>query len=246
MSRAGAGGARSAVLAGGLHRPALVNWLAMNSAPSVATSSPGFRPSTTSVKPSCMRPVLMMRLINLRFSAITQIVMVPSPSRTTADAGTAVAWPLAARAQQPHGTWRVGNLGLAPVSSPNQVAFRSGLHDLGYIDGQNLILEYGEVTGAAASLASRAAELVKLRVDVIFAAGGSEATRAARQQTTEIPIVTISSNPVGLGFVASLARPGGNVTGLSLQAPEVSGKRLELLKQIVPEEIVRVVRACRI
>ena len=109
------------------------------------------------------------------------------------------------------------------------MAFRQGLRDLGYVEGQNLFFE-----DRTDSLPSHAVDLVKLKVDVIFAMGGSEATRAARQETTDIPIVTISSNPVGLGFVASLARPGGNVTGLSLLAPEVSGKRLELLKQVVP------------
>jgi putative ABC transport system substrate-binding protein len=147
--------------------------------------------------------------------------------------GTAVAWPLAARAQQPQGTWRIGILASSSAHSPAHVAFRQGLRDLGYIEGQNLTIEFRESAGIAGSLPSLAAELVKLRVDVIFASG-SEATRAAQRETTDIPIVIVSSNPVGLGFVASLARPGGNLTGLSLLAPEISGKRLELLKQMVP------------
>jgi putative ABC transport system substrate-binding protein len=113
------------------------------------------------------------------------------------------------------------------------VAFRQGLRDLGYVEGQNLIVEYREVAGTVGSMPGLAAELVKLNVDVILGSG-SQATRAVMRETTNIPIVMISSNPVGLGFVASLARPGGNVTGLSLLAPVVSGKRLELLKQIVP------------
>jgi putative tryptophan/tyrosine transport system substrate-binding protein len=138
--------------------------------------------------------------------------------------------PFAARAQQqPQRTWRIGILGSATVPLPFRDAFQQGMRDRGYVEGQNLIIE-----DRADSSPSHAADLVKLRVDVIFAAGGSQATRAARQETTDIPVVTISSNPVVLGFVASLARPGGNVTGLSLQTPEVSGKRLELLKKMVP------------
>jgi ABC-type uncharacterized transport system substrate-binding protein len=140
--------------------------------------------------------------------------------------GGAAVWPLAALAQR---TWRVGILGSASVPLPFQEAFQQGMRDLGYVAGKSLIIE-----DRAGSSPSDAADLVKLRVDVIFAAGGSQATRAARQETTDIPIVTISSNPVGLGFVASLARPGGNVTGLSLQSPEANGKRLELLKEMVP------------
>jgi putative tryptophan/tyrosine transport system substrate-binding protein len=143
--------------------------------------------------------------------------------------GGVVALPLAVRAQQAERTWRIGILGSGSAPLSFQAAFRQGLRDLGYIEGRNLKFE-----DRASSLPSLAAELVKLRVDVIFAEGGSEATRAARQETTDIPIVTISSNPVGLGFVASLARPGGNVTGLSLQSPEASGKRLELLRLTVP------------
>jgi putative tryptophan/tyrosine transport system substrate-binding protein len=147
--------------------------------------------------------------------------------------GAAAAWPITARAQPPQGTWRIGMLATTSAHSPAHEAFRQSLRDLGYIEGQNLTIEFRESAGTAGSLRGLAAELVKLRVDVIFASG-SEATRAARQETTDIPIVTISSNPVGLGFVASLARPGGNVTGLSLLAPESSGKRLELLRQVIP------------
>jgi putative tryptophan/tyrosine transport system substrate-binding protein len=145
----------------------------------------------------------------------------------------AVAYPPFVGAQQPK-VPVVGILGSASTPLPYQAAFRQGLRDLGYTEGRNLVIEYAEVKDSAASLTNLAVKLVKLKVNVIFAAGGSEATRAARQETVDIPIVTISSNPVGLGFVASLGRPGGNVTGLSLQAPETSGKRLELLQQMVP------------
>jgi putative ABC transport system substrate-binding protein len=146
--------------------------------------------------------------------------------------GGLAAWPLSTEAQQPKRVSRVGVLSLATVMSPIEDAFRQGLHDLGYVEGQNLILEY-RGAGSADRLPVLAAELIAIKVDVIFAAG-SEATRAVRQETTSIPIVMTSTNPVGLGFVASLARPGGNTTGLSLLGPEVSGKRLELLKEMIP------------
>jgi putative tryptophan/tyrosine transport system substrate-binding protein len=145
----------------------------------------------------------------------------------------AAAWPVVSRAQRPNRVSRIGILALAPADSPNHVAFCQGLRDLGYIEGQNLLIEYREYATRRERLASLATELVKLNVDVILAAG-SEATRAARQASATIPIVMTSTNPLGLGFITSLARPGGNVTGLSLMGPEVSGKRLQLLQQIVP------------
>jgi putative ABC transport system substrate-binding protein len=143
----------------------------------------------------------------------------------------AVALPLAARAQT-YRVSRIGILSLNPATSIYGRAFMQGLRDLGYVEGQNVLIEYRVAAGPSDSLAALAAELVKAGVDVILA-NGSEATRAARQTTTAIPIVMTSSNPVGLGFVASLARPEGNITGVSLMAPETSGKRLELLKEIV-------------
>jgi putative tryptophan/tyrosine transport system substrate-binding protein len=138
-----------------------------------------------------------------------------------------------ARAQRPNRVSRIGILALAPADSPNHVAFYQGLRDLGYIEGQNLLIEYRGYGSRRERLAGLATELVKLNVDVILAAG-SEATHAARQASATIPIVMTSTNPLGLGFIASLARPGGNVTGLSLMGPEVSGKRLQLLQEIVP------------
>jgi putative tryptophan/tyrosine transport system substrate-binding protein len=143
-----------------------------------------------------------------------------------------VAWPLLARAQANRAP-RIGILSLRPVTSIYVKTFLQGLGDLGYVEGQNLIVEYRNSAGQSDKLAASAAELVKAGVDVIFA-NGSEATRAAQQTTTRVPIVMTSSNPLGLGFVASLARPEGNITGVSLMAPETSGKRLELLKEIVP------------
>jgi putative ABC transport system substrate-binding protein len=111
-----------------------------------------------------------------------------------------------------------------------------GLQDLGYVVGQNVILDSRYAGGRADRLDQFAAELVAAKVDVIHSAG-SEATTAVRRQTSAIPIVMASTNPVGLGFVASLARPGGNITGLSIFAPETSGKRLELLKNLLPAMI---------
>jgi ABC-type uncharacterized transport system substrate-binding protein len=146
--------------------------------------------------------------------------------------GGAAAWPLAARAQT-NRMPRIGILSPKPLASIYSKAFLQGLRDLGYVEGQNVIFEYRDSAGRSDMLSSQAAELVTAGVDVIFT-NGSEATRVARQTTTSIPIVMISTNPLGLGFVASLARPDGNITGLSLMAPEASGKRLELLKEIVP------------
>jgi putative tryptophan/tyrosine transport system substrate-binding protein len=140
---------------------------------------------------------------------------------------TALAWPLAARARAPK---RIGFLGL----ERRLEKFRQGLRDLGYVEGRSIVIEY-RPSDPADRLPGFAAELVALNVDVIVA-GGSLAVRAAQQATSTIPIVmTGTSDPVGTGFVASLARPGGNITGLSLLSPELSGKRLELLRQITKD-----------
>ena len=118
-------------------------------------------------------------------------------------------------------------------------AFRQGLRDLGYVEGQNINFEWRDAAGNADRLSGLAAELVRLNVDVIVTAGPT-ATRAAKEATLSIPIVMgFDNDPVGSGFVASLARPGGNITGLSGLSPEVSGKRLELLKEISPK-LVRI------
>ena len=113
-------------------------------------------------------------------------------------------------------------------------AFRQGLRDLGWVDGKNIAVEYRYADGGASRLAEIAADVVRLNVDVIVTATATDAL-AARKLTQTIPIVVASSgDPVGSGLVASLARPGGNVTGLSQIAPETGGKRLDLLKEIVP------------
>jgi putative ABC transport system substrate-binding protein len=113
-------------------------------------------------------------------------------------------------------------------------AFRQGLRELGYVEGQNIVMEWRHAEGKADRLRELAAELVHLQVDIIVT-GGPTATRSAKEATVTIPIVMgFDNDPVGSGFVASLARPGGNITGLSSLAPELSGKQLELLKEIVP------------
>ncbi|HEX9146175.1 MAG TPA: ABC transporter substrate-binding protein [Candidatus Binatia bacterium] len=131
---------------------------------------------------------------------------------------------------------RIGFLGATfPSSEEGRIeAFRQGLRELGYVEGKNIVIEYRWAEGKLDRLPGLAAELVRLNVDVIVA-GGSTSTGAARKATSKIPIVMAQVNdPVGSGFVAGLARPGGNITGLSTLAPELSGKQLELLEEIVP------------
>jgi putative tryptophan/tyrosine transport system substrate-binding protein len=145
--------------------------------------------------------------------------------------GAAAAWPLAAWAQRARPLPRIGDLSVG-FGSLGADAFREGLRDFGYVEGQNVLVEYRRA-GEQSQLDGLAAELIARKVEIIVC-GGSQATRAALQQTQTIPIITLSSNPVAVGFVASLANPGGNVTGVSLLAPEVAGKRLQLLKQLIP------------
>jgi len=141
-----------------------------------------------------------------------------------------------AEAQQPAKIPRVGyltNESLSALSARTE-AFRQGLRELGQIEGKNIVLEWRDAEGKLDRLNELAVELVRLRVDVIVTAGG-QATRSAKEATMTIPIVmTQDRDPVSEGFIASLARPGGNITGLSRVAPELSGKQLELLKEIIP------------
>ena len=143
----------------------------------------------------------------------------------------------AAEAQQARKVPRIGYLTaayLAPIADRAE-AFRQGLRELGYVEGKNIIIEWRSADGKRDRVAALAAELVRLKVDVIVTGGGG-ATRPAKEATSTIPIVMTQDNdPVGNGFVASLARPGGNITGLSTLGPERNGKRLELLKEIVPK-----------
>jgi putative ABC transport system substrate-binding protein len=141
-----------------------------------------------------------------------------------------------AQAQQPTKIPRIGRLAIASQSaeSARNEAFRQGLRALGYVEGKNIVIEWRYAEGKSDRLPALAAELVRLKVDIIVT-GGASSTRAAKEATSTIPIVmTNEADPVGTGFVASLARPGGNITGLSTLSPELSGKQLELLKETVP------------
>ena len=141
-----------------------------------------------------------------------------------------------AEAQQPT---KIPRIGFLITSSPSTIApridaFRQGLRELGYVEGKNIVIERRHADGKSDRLPALAVELVNLKVDVIVTSGPT-ATRPAKEATSSIPIVmTFDDDPVGSGFVASLARPGGNITGLSTLSPEISGKQLELLKEIVP------------
>jgi ABC-type uncharacterized transport system substrate-binding protein len=142
--------------------------------------------------------------------------------------------PYLSQAQSVAKTPRIGMLTLASAPNPALEAFRQGLRDLGYTEGQSIALEYRFAEGRFERLSELAADLVRLKVDIILAEGG-QATAAARYATATIPIVFPAiADPVGQGLIASLARPGGNTTGLSFQDPELMGKRLELLKEAVP------------
>jgi len=141
-----------------------------------------------------------------------------------------------AQAQQPTKVPRIGYLAVNSLSdnAARIDAFRQGLRELGYVEGKNIIIEWRSAEGKPDRLPALAVELVSLQVDVLVSYGPTP-TRAAKKATTKVPIVmSFDGDPVGSGVVASLARPGGNITGLSSLAPEISGKQLELLKEIVP------------
>ena len=144
---------------------------------------------------------------------------------------------LSAEAQQPTKIPRIGYLtGATPDGQSARIeAFRQGMRELGYVEGKNIVVEYRYAELKPDRLPALAAELVRLKVDVIVTSAGGM-TRAAKEATNTIPIVMAQDNdPVANGFVASLARPGGNITGLFNVAPEISGKQLELLKEIIPK-----------
>jgi putative tryptophan/tyrosine transport system substrate-binding protein len=152
--------------------------------------------------------------------------------------GGVAAWPVAARAQQSGAVARIGFLQTARLESPearaNFDAFRQGLAALGYIEGQNIVIEQRGADGQINRLSGLASELVNLKVEVIVA-GGTPGSRAAQQTTTTIPIVaTAMGDPVQDGIVASLARPGGNITGTTFLGPELVPKRLAFFKELLP------------
>ena len=141
-----------------------------------------------------------------------------------------------AQAQQPTKVPRIGYLAVNSLSdnAARIDAFRQGLRELGYVEGKNIIIEWRSAEGKPDRLPALAAGLARLKLDVIVTYG-PQPTRAAKEATAKVPIVmSFDGDPVGSGFVASLARPGGNITGLSSLAPEISGKQLEFLKEIVP------------
>ena len=149
-------------------------------------------------------------------------------------AGSLLAAPLAAEAQPAAQVPRIGYLALNPAANPHlHEAFRQGLRDLGYVEGRNIVIEYRDAEGKPERLPALAAELVALKVAVLVAQPTVTAL-AAKRATRTIPIVFPVAEPVTSGLVTSLARPGGNITGLSILAPEMGGKGLELLKQAVP------------
>jgi putative tryptophan/tyrosine transport system substrate-binding protein len=150
--------------------------------------------------------------------------------------GGTVAWPVVARAQQTSKVVRIGFLGASsPSDYADQLAtFKAGLHDLGYVEGNNIIIEYRWANGNYARLPALAAELARSNVDLVVTSG-TTGSIAAKQATTLIPIVMVNvGDPVASGLVASLARPGGNITGLSVFSPEIHSKRMELLQKVVP------------
>jgi putative ABC transport system substrate-binding protein len=149
--------------------------------------------------------------------------------------GAVFVWPLAARAQQAEKVAKIGVLypGGSPPASPRMESFRKGLRQLGYVEGQNIAIELRYAQKGLQQLPDLAAELVRLKVDVITTFGDL-ATKIAQQATSTVPIVAIGDDLLGSGLIGSLSQPGGNTTGLTILAPELSAKRLELLQKIVP------------
>jgi len=150
--------------------------------------------------------------------------------------GAAAAWPLAARAQQAGKVWRIGVLSGASreTAFTNYEGFLQGMRELGYVEGRDFVMEYRFAEGQYERFPDFAAELVRLNVDVILI-GATSAIRMLQRATTTIPIVlAYSTDPVGNGFVASLSRPGGNITGLSSSSDDTSPKQLELVATVVP------------
>ena len=149
----------------------------------------------------------------------------------------AAPWPLAAHAQEPARIRRIGFLGNSTAALEANLVepFREGLRELGYVEGRNIVIEYRWAEGDYERLPALVAELIAAKVDVIVTAG-TPATLAVKKATTSVPLVMVAvGDPIGTGIVPSLARPGGNITGLSSVAPDLEGKRLQLLKEIIPK-----------
>jgi ABC-type uncharacterized transport system substrate-binding protein len=152
--------------------------------------------------------------------------------------GAAAAWPLAARAQQAGKTPRVGYIRAGtPRNDPFREEFVRGMRDLGYVEGRNIAYEFRYYGDDVESIAPLISDLLRAKVDIIVA-GGTAAVRAAQTATQSIPIVMgAAADPLGIGLVAGLARPGGNTTGLSILSTELTVKRLEVLKKVMPKAI---------
>ena len=147
--------------------------------------------------------------------------------------GAVAAWPLAARAQEPGRTYRLGGLTPSPRDAPHYAALFNELRQLGFIEGQNLTIDWRGYGLRTDQFPDIAVELIKAKVDVIFCAGDI-AVRAAQQATATIPILAVTDDMVGSGLVRSLAQPGGNTTGVSILATELDGKRQDILIEAVP------------
>ena len=151
--------------------------------------------------------------------------------------GAAAGWPLAAHAQKSGKIHRIGFLGNSTAALEANLVepFRNGLRELGYEDGRNIVIEYRWAEGKYERFPALIAELIALKIDVIVTAG-TPASLAVKKATASIPLVMIAvGEPVATGLVASLARPGGNITGVTSIAPEIEGKRLELLREVIPK-----------
>src|SRR5262244_2600076 len=151
--------------------------------------------------------------------------------------GAAAAWPLAARAQQSGKIPRVGYI--RPGTQDND-AYREeivrAMRDLGYVEGRNIAYEFRYYGDDVESISSHVSDLLRVKVDIIVA-GGASAVRAAQAATQSIPIVMVAADPLGVGLIAGLARPGGNTTGLSVLSTELTVKRLELLREVMPQAV---------
>jgi putative ABC transport system substrate-binding protein len=148
--------------------------------------------------------------------------------------GGAATWPITARAQEPGRIYRLGDLHFSPRNAPWNAALFDAVKADGFIDGQNLLVDEKGFGLHVEQLAEHAAAIVKAQVDVIIAGGGDPSDRAAQDATKEIPILGIAEDMVGSRFVASLAKPGGNMTGVSLLSSELDGKRQQILMEAVP------------
>src|SRR5262245_57750538 len=149
-------------------------------------------------------------------------------------AGAVLAWPLPARAQQTPKRPTIGFLRAGQPPKSWVEAFQQGLRERGYVDGQNIVVEFRFTDDSLDRLPQLAEELVRLKVDVILASA-PPAALAAKKATTSVPIVFVLNNPVEIGLVPSLGRPGGNITGLAAHSAEIAAKRLELLTELVPK-----------